>query len=190
MRSLVIKNKIGFLTRLPFEIFDRYGNLFYSNEFTEAGKKLPAKGRGTCYRFNLPAGDYKYNGVFYKLHKPLKYPLIKIPKPERKYPFKRYKIVFKDNPNKCSIYYNVGLIIFDTQFKNAPVYQIYDIYYHELGHHFYRTEAFADTYASNKMLSIGFNPSQIGRASIETLSESQNYRKQIKVNTLKKLNYE
>lgn len=189
MRNLILENKTGFSTNLPFEIFDRWGNLFYSNQFTNRGKNLTMV-HAPLFKFNLPAGTYKYNGVFYKLKKPLNFKFRKLPPIERKKPIKKFKIIFAYNPNKCSIYYNLGFIIFDNQFKKAPIYQIYDIYYHELGHHFYKTESFADMYASNQMLKIGFNPSQIGRVALQTLSESQNYRKEIKVKTLKNARYE
>lgn len=171
MKNLVLEEKTGFLTSLPFEIYDKKGNLFYSSDFT----KHIAEGK--TLKFNLPAGIYTYIGSFVKLAKPLKILEIKLPPKERSYPKKKYKIVFGNNLNKCTIYYKLGIILFDKSFKDAPLYTTYNIYFHELGHHFYKTEKYADLYAAKKMLDYGFNPSQIGLTSLTALSKSSYSRK-------------
>jgi hypothetical protein len=51
------------------------------------------------------------------------------------------------------------------------LYIKYTIYYHELGHHWYITESKADLFAAKKMLELGFNPSQIQLAVLDSLSE-------------------
>lgn len=180
MRDLVINNKTGFRTSLPFEILDENGNLFYSDEFTseiENGKVL---------YFNLPKGHYKYDGYFIKLDSPVKTPEIKLPKPERNYDRnKLFKIKFGENPFKCSIFHDEGVILFDNQFKKAPKFVVFDIYFHELGHLFYETEEYADLFATKSLLELGYNKSQIAAAPMLSLSNRNDYRKQLKLNSLK-----
>ena len=105
---------------------------------------------------------------------------------ERNIAQKRYEIIFGNNPAKCTIYYEDGVILFDNQFLSKPLYLKYGIYYHELGHHFYKTEDKADLYAVFKMLEKGFNPSQIGRVALEGLSSKSEDRKIKVVETLTK----
>jgi hypothetical protein len=171
MKNLVLENKTGFTTLVPFIIYELNGNVFYSSDFVnkiEQDKRL---------NFNLPAGRYTYEGTFIKLDNPIKFKVITLPIFERNLPKKKYKIIFGDNPNKCSIFYSTGIILFDQVFKNAPLYVKYGIYFHELGHHYYKTEKYADLYAVKKMLDYGFNPSQIGRVSIFGLSSESMERK-------------
>jgi hypothetical protein len=178
MRDLILEEKTGFTSSLPFEIFEPNGNLFYSSDFTDHIAK------GERLDFNLPAGEYKYNGSFIKLADPVPVKNIILPLPERDIKGKRYSIIFGTNPNKCSIFYDTGVILFDNSFKSKPLYIKYGVYYHELGHHWYKTESKADLYAAKKMLDKGFNPSQIGFASIESLSEKSFERKEKIVNHL------
>lgn len=181
MKKLVLEQKTGFATSLPFEIYDNRGILFYDNTFVE---KIQ---RGEILKFNLPAGEYQLNGSLIRLDEPVKTKTIILPPKERNINNgKRYRIEFGDNPNKCSIFYDEGLILFDKQYINAPLYIKYGIYFHELGHHFYKTEWKADLYATKKMLEYGFNPSQIGRVGLMTLSSNSFDRKQKTVNTLTK----
>lgn len=164
MRDLILEEKTGFVSSMPFEIYDLNGKLFYSDKFTTKianGEKL---------EFNLPLGIYKYNGNFIKLPWPVKVVNIQLPLKERNLAHKKYEIIFGDNPNKCTIFYDEGIILFDTQFQNKPLYVRYVIYFHELGHHWYKTEEKADLYAAKKLLELGFNPSQIGMAILDSLN--------------------
>jgi hypothetical protein len=180
MRDLVLERKTGFQTSLPFTILDNKGVLFYDDTFVD---KIA---RGEVLKFNLPAGVYKYNGSFIKLDSPVTTKTIILPPKERHIAgdMKRYKIEFGDNPNKCTIYYDLGLILFDNEFINAPLYIKYGIYFHELGHHWYKTEWKADLYATKKMLEYGFNPSQIGRVGLMTLSNNSFDRKEKTIKVL------
>ena len=178
MLDLILEEKTGFTSSLPFEIFEPNGNLFYSSDFTDHIAK------GERLDFNLPAGEYKYNGSFIKLAAPVPVKNITLPLPERDIKRKRYSIIYGTNPNKCSIFYDTGVILFDNSFKSKPLYIKYGVYYHELGHHWYTTESKADLYSAKKMLDKGFNPSQIGLASIESLSEKSFERKEKIVNHL------
>ena len=178
MRALILEQKTGFSSSLPFVIYEPSGLVFYSSDFTDKIKN------GQRLDFNLPAGEYKYDGSFIKLPSPVPVVNIILPPKERNFEVKRYEIKFGDNPSKCTIYYKEGIILFDNSFKNQPLYIKYAIYFHELGHHYYKTEAKADLYSAKKMLEKGFNPSQIGLASLESLSSASLERKMKTVNTL------
>lgn len=186
MRDLILEQKTGFASRMPFNIYDTRGNVFYSDTFCNTIKE------GRVLKFNMPAGNYKYDGNFIKLDQPVSTMNITLPTPERNMSnkMKRYNIIFGDNPNKCTIYYDDGIILFDSSFLDKPLYVKYGIYYHELGHHFYTTEWKADLYATKKMLDKGFNPSQIGRVGLFTLSNKaesfERKRKTIAILTKKK----
>jgi hypothetical protein len=164
MRDLILEEKTGFASLMPFDIFDVSGNLFYSDTFTE---KIA---RGERLEFNLPLGIYKYNGNLVRLSSPVKVVNITLPLRERHLAHKKYEIIFAENPNKCTIFYDEGIILFDNSFRNKPLYVKYVIYFHELGHHWYKSEEKADLYATKKLLEYGFNPSQIGKAMLESLN--------------------
>lgn len=180
MKRFSIAQKTGFRNLTPFEILDKNGVLFYGNYFTK-------KGLDSSINFNLPIGDYFIDGEIMRLNKPVQHNNVTLPKPQRNFKPKKYKITFANNPNKCTIFHNTGLIVFDNFFKNAPRFILLDIYFHELGHNYYKSEQYADMYATKKMLDIGFNPSQIGLSVLITLRETQNndFRKLVKLNTLK-----
>jgi hypothetical protein len=165
MKDLILEEKTGFSSIMPFDIYESSGILFYSSEFTDKISK------GERLNFNLPHGEYKYNGNFIKLDSPVAVKNVPLPMKERRIAGKRYKIEFGNNPNKCTIFYDKGLILFDSSFLNKPLYIKYLIYNHELGHHFYKSEDKADLYAVKRMLERGFNPSQIGRGALESLSD-------------------
>lgn len=183
MRDLKLNGKTGFLTSVPFVVYDVKGNVFYASDFTDHIAK------GETLRFNLPYGEYRYDGAFVKLDSPVAIANIMLPPRERSLngAGKNYKIMFGDNPNKCTIFYAPGVILFDNQYLNAPLYVKYGIYFHELGHHFYKTEWKADLYATKKMLDYGFNPSQIGRVGLMTLSNNSFDRKEKIVKILTKI---
>lgn len=178
MKDLILENKTGFRTTLPFSIVDNKGILFYDDSFTD---HIAA---GQALEFNMPVGRYRFDGSFIKLDKPVEMPNFPLPPKERHYPQKRYQIKFGDNPHKCSIFYAPGIILFDNSLKDAPLYIKYGIYFHELGHLFYKSEHKADMYAAKKMLEYGFNPSQVGRVGLMTLSNNSFDRKVNMVNVL------
>lgn len=180
MIRLTLDKKTGFTSSLPFDIYDERGILFYSSSFTDKGQN------GERLMFNLPPGEYKYNGVIRQLDRPLNIPLKKLPPKERRIKKKRYRIEYGDNPNKCTIFYDKGLILFDKSFLKLPLFVRWNIYFHELGHHFYKTEKYADLYAYNKMIKAGFNKTQIGKTSLMTLSNSSFDRKEYIIKTILK----
>jgi hypothetical protein len=166
MRPLNIDKKTGFRSTMPFIINDQRGIIFYSSDFTDkiaSGKPL---------EFNVMSGMFTYDGNFVKLDSPVPVKNIATPLKERNINSKRYDIQFGNNPNKCTIFYDAGVILFDNSFLNKPLYIKYTIYFHELAHHYYVTESKADLYAAKVLLELGFNPSQIELAFLESLSEA------------------
>lgn len=183
MRKIVLENKTGFFTSTPFTINDVDGLLWYSSDFTDHIKN------GKTLKFNLPGGTYFLDGYINKASKPYDSKKIELPAHERNFEKKKYTISFENNPNKCSIFHDKKnpRIVFDTSFKTKPLYVKYCIYFHELGHHFYKSEKYADLYAVNKALNFGINKSQIGLAFIDSLSDRSFERKHnVIFNLLKK----
>jgi hypothetical protein len=178
MKDLILEKKAGFSSILPFKIFELNGFLFYSSEFTDKIEK------GERLDFNIPAGSYKFDGSFIKLQFPVATKNITLPLKERNLAKKRYNIVWGNNPNKCTIFYDTGTILFDNSLKSSPLYIKEGIYFHELGHLLYKTEWKADLYAAKKMLEKGFNPSQIGLVGVFGLSDKNNERRENIVNHL------
>jgi len=164
LKTFVNKGVNGFKALSPL-IINFKGLLFY-----ECPKGV---------NFNLPSGAYSYIGKFE--HSPLidyskKFIL---DKPEKKIPFLDIKkIKVTNNPNKCSIYVNSGLVIIDKAFFNSlnDIQKTF-ILLHEVGHFYYYTEKKCDNYAKVQMLKAGYNPSQISATTKSTLlsNERNNY---------------
>lgn len=172
MIELNLLKKTGFRNLNPsniVEINDFRNMPFYS---TEAVTKPVSE-------FNLPAGKYYVvKGNIKIMPKPVKYRLAVLPIPERnrKPPFD-FDVSFGNNPNKCSIIWNEKMIFFDKGLKEKTLPELWFILFHEFAHSRYTNEKYADLCASNLMKVKGFNPSQIGNAPLNTLSEFQYERK-------------
>ncbi len=183
MRKIVLTKKTGFdvtNVNVPINIRDYRGILFYSTE-----AMLPR-----VTKFNLPAGEYFIDsGYFTPRMFPVDYKLSVLPFPQRFYPStSNFRVVFKPNPNKCTVSWKTKEIIFDTSFMEKPLPQIDFILYHEEGHERFKTEKYADLYASNAMLGKGYNESQIGCAPLDTLSDAAYERKEYITNRILKRN--
>jgi hypothetical protein len=182
MRKLYLDKKTGFKNNspaIPIIIRDSRGVLFYTTEIF-----LPDK---PVIKFNLPAGDYFIDsGSFAQLEKPVNYTLVTLPPRERRYPKPyNFKVVYGNNPNKCSIIWGKKIIVFDLSLKDKPRFVKDFILGHEFGHQFYGTESYADLWSANYMLKMGYNPSQIGSAPITTLSDGAFERKKLMVKKLR-----
>jgi hypothetical protein len=181
MRQFVVTEKTGFEIldpSKPLTIRDARGILFYTTE--------PLTKRPTC--FNMPPFGKFFiedgNGIS-PLKKPVSYKLAPIPPMIRRFDDPDdFKIVFGINPNKCTVKWNDKIILFDSQFRDRPLPQVFFILYHEFAHAFTNNETIADLIAGNYMKERGFNPSQIGSASINALSSRQLPRKRELVNSL------
>jgi len=154
----------------PVIIRDGNYKLFYSTE------DLTPK----VTKFNLPKGMYFFDTKNFRESKTVK-KYKKLPTPSReRFKYKLpidFNVVFGANANKCSILWDKKTIIFDKSCKEYSLSELYFIFYHEFGHTFYTTEQYCDLYSYNKMIEKGFNPSQIARAQIFSLSERQEKRK-------------
>lgn len=172
MREIILKAKTGFRVKnidTPIIIRDFRGISFYNTEPLLPKVKV----------FNLPEGKYWLDsGHFERLPNPIKYPFLKVPRFERFRTIPRnFKQRFADNPNKCTIDWKRGTITFDNSLKEYSLPELDFIRYHEYSHARYKTEKFCDLMAVNFMLAKGYNPSQIGHAQIESLSDNAYDRK-------------
>lgn len=173
MRRLFVDKKTGFRVTdvyKPIIIRDERGISFYNTE--------PLVPKTT--EFNLPPGEYYVDsGAFVKAAIPVWYPRKPMPFQQRIFmpdPGK-FKIEFGINPNKCSVLWDEGVILFDESFLDRPRNEVDFILGHEMGHRYYKTEAYCDLYAANLMLKWGYNPYQIGMSSIDSLSDNAESRK-------------
>lgn len=180
MTGLILSKKTGFKNNslsIPVIIRDFRGKMFYSTE-----------GMSHVKSFNMPEGQYFIqSGNITALHSAIKYKLIKLPKPERQLqPPIDFLIEFGENPNKCTISWVDKRIFFDNALLAKTLPELYFILYHEFGHSLYGIEKWADAMSANIMLSKGYNPSQIGKAPITSLSSFQSERKKHIVSKLLK----
>jgi hypothetical protein len=176
MLKIICDKKSGFkhASDKLFYIYDYRGVLFYTNEFL--------KKKRCC--FNLPEGQYFSETLFEKLHRPNKHININLPPKQRDIKVDKFEIRFENNPNKATVYYDKGLIVFDNYYKTCPLPELFFTLYHEHGHLNYWTEKYCDLFAAKKMLSEGYNISQIGKASIMMLSDRAKDRKYYLVDKL------
>lgn len=176
MKRIILSRKTGYdvLTpERPINIRDKNGRIFYSTE-----SMVP-----NVRKFNLPSNIPLFieSGHFKTSENPVNYRLEKLPKKQRyfKQNPSRFKVIFSDNPNTCSILWNKKEIVFDKSLKEKTIPDNTFILYHEFGHQYYNDEHLADLFAFNSMLNRGYNPSQILQAPYNTLSDNNNYRKLI-----------
>ncbi len=182
---LNVKKKTGFKIIdlfTPVVILDSRNKPFY-----DTTNRLPR-----VTQFNLPPGKYNVdNGKFLPLEKPVKFKLPKLPEPQRHYEFPfHFRNVTGDNPNKCSIYWNKGIILWDITMLDLTLPELYFILYHEFSHARYEDEDLADLGAAYIMLRKGFNPSQVVRSPITSLSGASFSRKMKLYNRMLRLKYE
>ncbi len=122
--------------------------------------------------FNLPKGTY-YTENELKRCRPRKYYVRTLPKRERKNKIKPFKFVIQEsNPNKCQIDRHRGIIYVDINFwNNLTIPEKHFVLSHEKGHYMYATETYCDLYALKEMIKAGFNPSQVAKSILYTLSD-------------------
>ena len=163
---LFVKDKKGFSTTdKKIRIFDVNGKPFYFFDRT----------RGKATKFNLPPGKYETENIINELPAPVKYRIKPMPKAERyrKLP-EKFKFIGADNPNKCSVFLNKGIIVFDKEFVKQQIKpSLVFIGLHELGHFFYESEHKCDHFAAFQMLKLGYNPSQCTMSTNLTLNNSK-----------------
>ncbi len=158
------------------------------------------KSKGGVIHFNLPPGVYTTSNNVTRLPKPVEYTLPKLPPPEERTTIPRnFRIIYKTNKNKCSIYLNRGVIVCDPSIKEKPKSFRAYVFYHEIGHYFYKgngqkSEENCDRFAQRQMLKRGYNPSQTDYASEFTLGKSKLSRKRkhltkIRAKKTEKMNY-
>lgn len=114
-------------------------------------------------RFNLPAGVYNINGDVreFELYK---YPRFDLGKADKVTDFSAVKIAYINNPAKASIYVKTGQMFLDLDYWNRSLPKDKKfLMLHELGHYALNggTEKKANEWASNRMLDLGYNPTNI-----------------------------
>jgi len=179
MYKITVNKKTGFKnpSNCIYNIYDFRGIFFYSNDILK-DKNKP---------FNLPEGTFYTDIILAKLPEPVKNRRIYLPYPERVIKVnKPFKFIFCDNINKATIKYGECVIYIDNSFKKKTLPEIIFMYYHELGHLYYKSENKADLYATKKMLQKGYNKSQIGFGAFKLLSDRAKNRKIEIIKNLKK----
>lgn len=159
MPILLVDKKSGFKSDSPMVVIYHRGQAFYAK-----------KNRGKGLRFNLPPGHYDVIAGRVYPGKVVDYPFIKNSQPNDITRFPNdLDISFIDNPKKCSVDLRRGKIYFDHSFRTMPRYVLMYVAGHELGHYYFKgrgqqSEKDCDTFSSNMMLAMGYNPSQINAA--------------------------
>lgn len=166
MKKISVKQASGFATSdKKIRIFDINRKPFYF--FDTKNSKT---------EFNLPKGIYLTENDLKGLPEKIRFktPVLKH---ERNIAIpKKIKFIWGENPNKASVILNKGIILVDNGFKKFPRFvQVY-LFYHEIGHYYFKSETGADSFARVKMLERGFNPSQVGMASRISLSPKSKHR--------------
>ena len=179
MLKISVPSVSGFrCTDEVIKIYDDKKRLFYQ-------RLNPAK---ELCKFNLPKGEY-FTPCNVARGEIVVYDIPQMPRPEKITPLpKKFFIEVGKNPNKCSVYMVTGKIFFDKQFLSSlNRSEICYIILHEFGHYLYSgngmsSEKKCDTFATCKMLELGYNPNQILKASLNSLTSSENSKKR-KLNT-------
>jgi len=182
MKRLILNEKTGFrnITGGNVIILDEEYKPFYDTRIVNS----------KVWEFNLPRGVYYLQtGKIAKRVTPVEYTLEKLP------PYTRnlrgnpetFPIIFGQNNYTASVFWDKErspfkkcAIYLDNSMKEKTKPEMMFILYHECAHKYWNDskeeEAACDAWAANKMLAEGYNPSQIDRSIIMTLSEHNGYR--------------
>lgn len=155
----------GFYCKDIPKIFDANNNIFYYPTYLK-------KWRG---KFNLPIGVYYTDSNLVKLTTPHQFLKgFNLPRFEREFldNVDKAKVLFDENPHKCTIFHDKNIILFDNSFKSKPLLDLLTIVGHERGHKKYFTEWKCDLYAYYLMLKKGYNPSQVKISMFKTLNKN------------------
>jgi len=182
MKRLILDRKTGFrnITGGNVIILDAEYKPFYDTRFVNSKVR----------EFNLPKGVYYLDtGKIAKRITPVEYTLDILPKPTRnlKGDPETFPIIYGQNNYTASIFwdkerspFNKCAIYLDNSMKAKTKPEMMFILYHECAHKYWNDspaeEAACDSWAANKMLAEGYNPSQINKSMIMTLSENNGYR--------------
>lgn len=165
------------LVKVPvrFEVY-RNNDLFYFRDLTPAQKEI-------IFNIALP-GNYTTNCEFTDLQiLPLKVYNIKVPLPEKQKDFSHLEIKYQYNPTlqhtPARHFYKIGLVEYGNIFLNQPYPLRVFILLHEKGHTYYHNEEFADLYAVNEYLKLGYNKSTAIHALTDILKEATQNNKRV-----------
>lgn len=154
-------------------------------EIERNGKPFYKAFKGEPFYFNLPKGKYELiDGEIVETTKNLSFH-IDLPMKERNLKVPKLSFRFGNSPSKAHIFKKQGKITVDKFYENKPDYISNFMKWHEVGHYDYETEVYCDLFAANKMLSLGYNPSQIYSAMKEIFTENEDHQIE-RINTIKK----
>lgn len=121
-----------------------------------------------CAKMNIPdKGVYtvQINNIVRVSAIPLKKSKAQIllPPPEKdlKKTMGKYKIIKNNGIGRTPMCISTArkVIYYNDRYEKMPVYARKLIFFHELGHRYYYTEAYCDLYATKRMLEAGYNES-------------------------------
>jgi len=129
------------------------------------------------FKFNLPKGKYIISSEFIQKTSPVFHELKKYKVEKNKFKGIFPKIIIKDYEGKAGIDINKNIMLISPYLLKKPIYTLMFILLHEMGHYYFFSEHKCDNFAKNKMLEMGFNPSQIAKGINEALSSKNALRK-------------
>lgn len=190
MKRLIVKYKTGYrnITGGNVVILDEEYKPFYDTRLVNS----------KVWEFNLPPGIYYLQmGKISQRHSPVEYTLEKLPRFTRNLQGnpEQFPIIYGRNNYTASVFWDKErspfgkcAIFLDNSMKEKTKPDLMFILYHECAHKYYdrskEEEAACDAYAANRMLEEGYNPSQINKSIIMTLSEHNGYRVDRMLNSL------
>lgn len=133
--------------------------------------------RDGFFVYNLPKGEYIIKSDFIKKTSPKIYEVKKYKAEKNEFKGVFPKIVIKKYSGKAGIDIKNNIIVISPYIFSLPYQSIMFILLHEIGHYYFFTEYKCDNFAKNKMLQMGFNPSQISKGINEALSKKSVERK-------------
>jgi hypothetical protein len=173
--TFTIDKKTGFCTEdRDVNIYDSFGKDFYHK-----------RNKGAELRFNLPEGTYKTKNKLWYLDSPVIYSAPRAPKPQKNIPFRNLKVNLKSEyemNTKARIDTNTGEMDLSDEIFLYPKPIWHKIFFHELGHHLYYTEKYCDHFADLCLLKLGYNPSQLFKGTICSLTPKENNMERILYN--------
>lgn len=145
----IFPEKVGLVIVGPVTIRDTEGKPVFSS--LETNKRV----------INCPPGKWSINGDFAGFANPVKYARKELKDPVRS-DYKEITLKLGSNPFKATINTKTGVILLDYSFYcKLNQCQKDFVILHEMGHFFYDGEKECDSFAFNKLLEYGYNPSSI-----------------------------
>ena len=126
----------------------------------DSGEPFYVFGKGSRgFHFTLPAGTYRIDGgalIPGVKHTPKR---ALAPSVALRFPFPpSVRVVWMDNPNTAQIDLPRGIIYADRGLLALPEFVRLFVLFHEIGHYWFKDEISCDKFATDQMISRGFQP--------------------------------